>query len=187
MAVAGKTGTSHDGWFAGYTPHLVCVVWVGFDDNTQLGLSGAASALPIWQEFMQQAVALRPELGGDAFLKPDGITTVEIDPDTGLLATPDCPQHERIAMTPALAPIGSCFMHQPPLQAGATNDPTVKVAPAALTSNEAAIATNYPTPSAHEPVAAVPLTPTQIELNEQGKPRLTTDLSVSNYSRRPQR
>jgi len=46
--VAGKTGTSRDGWFAGYTPNLVCVVWVGFDDGKQLGLTGAASALPIW-------------------------------------------------------------------------------------------------------------------------------------------
>src|SRR5206468_3094790 len=103
-AVAGKTGTSRDGWFAGYTPNLVCVVWVGFDDNTQLGLTGAASALPIWQEFIQQAVALRPELGGSQFTRPNGITTVEIDTDTGLLATTDCPHRQRIAVTPALVP-----------------------------------------------------------------------------------
>ena len=44
---AGKTGTSRDGWFAGYTPNMVCVVWVGFDDNSELGLEGAKSALPI--------------------------------------------------------------------------------------------------------------------------------------------
>src|SRR5438132_14396879 len=48
--VAGKTGTSRDGWFAGFTPNLVCVVWVGFDDGSQLGLTGAASALPIWAD-----------------------------------------------------------------------------------------------------------------------------------------
>ncbi|HYY42285.1 MAG TPA: penicillin-binding transpeptidase domain-containing protein, partial [Pyrinomonadaceae bacterium] len=118
-AVAGKTGTSHDGWFAGYTPNLVCVVWVGFDDNKQLGLTGAASALPVWQEFVQQAVALRPELGGDAFIRPDGVTTVEIDTDTGLLASPYCPHHQRIAMTPALAPASTCFAHQPPLELSA--------------------------------------------------------------------
>ena len=46
--LAGKTGTSRDGWFAGYTPNLVCAVWVGFDDGSQLGLTGANSALPIW-------------------------------------------------------------------------------------------------------------------------------------------
>ena len=66
---AGKTGTSRDGWFAGYTPNMVCVVWVGFDDNSELGLEGSKSALPIWAAFMKQALALRPELGGDSFPK----------------------------------------------------------------------------------------------------------------------
>ena len=45
---AGKTGTSRDGWFAGYTSNLLCVVWVGFDDNRDLGLAGGAAAAPIW-------------------------------------------------------------------------------------------------------------------------------------------
>jgi len=54
---AGKTGTSRDGWFAGFTSDLLCVVWVGFDDNTELELEGAQSALPIWTEFMKKAVA----------------------------------------------------------------------------------------------------------------------------------
>ncbi|HKO60563.1 MAG TPA: PBP1A family penicillin-binding protein, partial [Pyrinomonadaceae bacterium] len=58
--VAGKTGTSRDGWFAGYTPNLVCVVWVGFDDGSQLGLTGANSALPIWTDFMSTALAEHP-------------------------------------------------------------------------------------------------------------------------------
>ena len=55
---AGKTGTSRDGWFAGYTSNLLCVVWVGFDDNRDLGLAGGAAAAPIWGEFMKRAVAL---------------------------------------------------------------------------------------------------------------------------------
>src|SRR5688572_9079860 len=63
--VAGKTGTSRDGWFAGYTPNLVCVVWVGFDDGSQLGLTGANSALPIWADFMSVALATHPEWQGD--------------------------------------------------------------------------------------------------------------------------
>ncbi|HSD46641.1 MAG TPA: PBP1A family penicillin-binding protein, partial [Pyrinomonadaceae bacterium] len=58
--LAGKTGTSRDGWFAGYTPNLVCAVWVGFDDGSQLGLTGANSALPIWSDFMQVALAEHP-------------------------------------------------------------------------------------------------------------------------------
>jgi penicillin-binding protein 1B len=83
--VAGKTGTSRDGWFAGYTPHLVCVVWVGFDDGSQLGLTGAASALPIWADFMSAALTNHPEWTGD-WQVPAGIQQADIDPSTGLLA-----------------------------------------------------------------------------------------------------
>jgi penicillin-binding protein 1B len=61
--VAAKTGTSRDGWFAGFTPQLLCVVWVGFDDNRELGLEGAHSALPIWVEFMKRALR-QPQYGG---------------------------------------------------------------------------------------------------------------------------
>ena len=63
-AIAGKTGTSRDGWFVGYSKNLVCAVWIGFDDNQQLGLTGAEAALPAWVDFMKSAVDLRPELGG---------------------------------------------------------------------------------------------------------------------------
>ncbi|MEW5976058.1 MAG: PBP1A family penicillin-binding protein [Acidobacteriota bacterium] len=91
VPAAGKTGTSHDGWFAGYTSGLLCVVWVGFDDNRELNLEGANSALPIWTEFMKQAVALYPWLASEPFLPPEeGITSVMIDEDTGLLASNDC-------------------------------------------------------------------------------------------------
>jgi penicillin-binding protein 1B len=80
--LAGKTGTSRDGWFAGYTPNLVCAVWVGFDDGSQLGLTGANSALPIWSDFMQFALNEHPEWGGDWDM-PAGVEAVEINPDTG--------------------------------------------------------------------------------------------------------
>lgn len=86
--VAGKTGTSRDGWFAGYTPNLVCVVWVGFDDGSQLGLTGANSALPIWTDFMQVALSEHPEWQGD-WQMPEGIQQAEIDPKTGELAAAD--------------------------------------------------------------------------------------------------
>jgi penicillin-binding protein 1B len=110
-AVAGKTGTSRDGWFVGYTPNLVCAVWIGFDDNQQLGLTGAEAALPVWTEFMKNAVDLRPELGGKSFAEPDGVTLVEIDPETEELATGKCPQHERVAIASAQAPTAECFRH----------------------------------------------------------------------------
>jgi penicillin-binding protein 1B len=86
--VAGKTGTSRDGWFAGFTPNLVCVVYVGFDDGSDLGMTGGDSALPIWTDFMSAALAAHPEWGGD-WQEPPDIDHVEIDPRTGLLPGPD--------------------------------------------------------------------------------------------------
>ena len=85
--LAGKTGTSRDGWFAGYTPNLVCAVWVGFDDGSQLGLTGANSALPIWSDFMSVALAEHPEWDGD-WEMPAGIEQVDVNPKTGAPTEP---------------------------------------------------------------------------------------------------
>ena len=93
---AGKTGTSHDGWFAGYTTDLICVVWVGYDSDRELNLQGADSALPIWTEFMKRAIQV-PEYSRTVHPNvPPGVVQVEIDPQTGLLASPRCgtPQTE---------------------------------------------------------------------------------------------
>ena len=109
--MAGKTGTSRDGWFVGYTPNLVCAVWIGFDDNKQLGLTGAEAALPAWIDFMKSAIDLRPELGGKSFAQPEGITVAEIDPETEELATGKCPMHERVAMLTTQVPPSECFRH----------------------------------------------------------------------------
>jgi penicillin-binding protein 1B len=89
VPAAGKTGTTRDGWFAGYVSNLICVVWVGYDDNTDLKLEGAKSALPIWTEFMKRAAkraVYRQPLGR----VPAGITMAKIDADTGLLVGPYC-------------------------------------------------------------------------------------------------
>lgn len=110
-AIAGKTGTSRDSWFVGYTPNLVCVVWIGFDDNSQLELTGAEAALPAWGEFISAAVRLRPELGGRTFECPEGIKFVEIDSTTGLLSTLTCPQRELIAVTDRTGPNLECYLH----------------------------------------------------------------------------
>lgn len=59
---AGKTGSSHDAWFAGYTPNLLAVVWVGFDDYHNLGMVGGDAAAPIWTDFIKRATAVRPDL-----------------------------------------------------------------------------------------------------------------------------
>ncbi len=83
-AFAGKTGTSRDGWFAGFTPEIVCVVYVGFDDNDDLGMKGADSAMPIWADFMREALNLHPEWNGD-WQMPATIKEAEIDTRNGSL------------------------------------------------------------------------------------------------------
>lgn len=83
-AIAGKTGTSRDGWFAGFTPEIVCVVYVGFDDNDDLGMKGSDSAMPIWADFMQGALKLHPEWNGD-WVMPAGLRKAEIDIRNGAL------------------------------------------------------------------------------------------------------
>jgi penicillin-binding protein 1B len=115
VAIAGKTGTSRDGWFVGYTPNLVCAVWIGYDDNKQLGLTGAEAALPAWIAFMKEALALRPSLGGATFARPAGIVTVRIDPETGFLAGPDCPASEMVQVASQFAPVAECYKHRPEL------------------------------------------------------------------------
>jgi penicillin-binding protein 1B len=90
-AVAGKTGTTNEGrdaWFVGYSRNLLALVWVGFDDGTPAGLSGAEGALPIWSEFMRQALDIYP---GGPFTEPTGITHAKIDLTNGRTATAYCP------------------------------------------------------------------------------------------------
>lgn len=108
---AGKTGTSHDGWFAGFTSDLLCIVWVGFDDNRELNIEGAHSALPIWTEFMKRAVLLRQYSNAKPFPAPDGVVTVTIDPQTGMLATPNCPQQKPEVFIAGTDPVTACSLH----------------------------------------------------------------------------
>jgi penicillin-binding protein 1B len=75
LPAAGKTGTSHDGWFAGFTSQLLCVVWVGFDDNRELNLEGAKSALPIWAELMKRAAKMPAYRDVKMFTPPKGVIT----------------------------------------------------------------------------------------------------------------
>ena len=108
---AGKTGTSHDGWFAGFTSNLICVVWVGFDDNRELGLAGGNSAAPIWAEFMKRAVALPDYAQVRDFVPPDGVSMVAIDPETLERATPLCPVTRAEAFLAGTEPGQYCERH----------------------------------------------------------------------------
>ncbi len=112
LDAAGKTGTTNDlrdAWFAGFTPELLTVVWVGLDDNQPVGLSGAQAALPIWTQFMMHALAGHPSIPFEA---PDGISFVDIDPETGKLAVPGCPRVFRESFLAGTEPVQSCDLHR---------------------------------------------------------------------------
>jgi len=87
LPAAGKTGTSHDGWFAGFTSNLLAVVWVGYDDDRELKLAGAASALPIWTEYMKRAAQISAYGKAEPFVAPPGIVTAPIDPQASVVAS----------------------------------------------------------------------------------------------------
>ena len=108
---AGKTGTSRDGWFAGYTSNLLAIVWVGFDDNRDLGLSGANAPAPIWAEFMRRAVALPAYRDVKPFVMPEGVTKVTIDPESLALATPECPITREEVYIHGTEPTEFCPLH----------------------------------------------------------------------------
>ncbi len=109
--VAGKTGTSRDGWFAGFSSDLLCVVWVGFDDNRDLGLAGSNSAGPIWAEFMKRALALPAYKDIHGFAPPAGITAVTIDPESLQLATASCPTTREEFFVVGTEPTEFCVLH----------------------------------------------------------------------------
>ena len=111
MPAAGKTGTSHDGWFAGYTSELLCVVWVGFDDNRELNLEGAHSAAPIWAEFMKRALEYREYRDTKPFRAPAGIVSITIDPESGMPAAPACPKTRSEVYIAGTEPVGVCPLH----------------------------------------------------------------------------
>ena len=87
---AGKTGTSHDAWFAGYTTNLLCIVWVGNDDYTDIKLQGAQAAGPIWGDFMKRAVALPQYSDTHEFNVPEGVQVVPVDKASNQPADSSC-------------------------------------------------------------------------------------------------
>ena len=111
---AGKTGTSHDVWFAGYTSNLICLIWVGNDDYTDIstGLShkvqGADTAAPIWADFMNRAIQLPQYSDMHAFTKPEGVSDLRIDKTTNLPADESCPNDYIVAFLDGTIPAGTC-------------------------------------------------------------------------------
>src|SRR3954467_15784861 len=105
---AGKTGTSHDAWFAGYTTNLLCVVWVGNDDYSDIKIEGAKAAAPIWTEFMVRAQKLQRYHEMEPFSPPPGVTLVRLDKVTNLPATSSCPDDYDAYFISTTVPPGTC-------------------------------------------------------------------------------
>ena len=105
---AGKTGTSHDAWFAAYSSNLICVVWVGNDDYSNINLTGAVLAAPVWAEFMNRAIKLPQYSDMKAFTPPSGITEYRIDKVSNLLADDSCPAAYTLAFLDGTQPQSTC-------------------------------------------------------------------------------
>jgi penicillin-binding protein 1B len=106
---AGKTGTEHDAWFAGYTTNLICIVWVGNDDYTDIKIQGADAAAPIWADFMKRAIQLPQYSDVKPFSAPEGVTTAHIDRPSSLLVDSTCPSNSfYVAFLDGTAPVNTC-------------------------------------------------------------------------------
>ena len=108
--VAGKTGTTdgyRDAWFVGYTSDVVIGVWVGFDDERPLRLTGSQAALPIWMDLARRVIP--PNV--PAFVMPFGVVTRNIDPKTGQLATFQCPEQVSEVFIEGTEPSVYCEVH----------------------------------------------------------------------------
>jgi penicillin-binding protein 1B len=111
---AGKTGTSHDAWFAGYSSNLLCIIWVGNDDYTDIShglthsLQGADTAAPIWAEFMNRAIKLPQYSDMKPFTAPEGVQSVRVDKATWLPADDSCPQDYYLAFLNGTVPGNTC-------------------------------------------------------------------------------
>lgn len=108
---AGKTGTTNeykDAWFVGFSPAFLTLVWVGYDEEEKVGLTGAAAALPLWADFSKGALSY---FGTEDFAPPPGTTLVEIDPESNLIATSRCPKKEKAAFASGTEPTSHCPLH----------------------------------------------------------------------------
>lgn len=111
---AGKTGTTNDGrdaWFIGFSPRLLVAVWVGFDDNRGLSLSGSAAAVPIFAEFARRLPAHYFE---EPFPEVPGVVTASVDPTTGMLVTEECPTSVNEQFLAGTEPTERCTVHGGP-------------------------------------------------------------------------
>jgi penicillin-binding protein 1B len=108
---AGKTGTTsnyHDAWFIGFSPRILTLVWVGFDDNHSVRLAGGDACVPIWTQHMNRIAGMVPDV---EWKRPDDVVERQIDPESGMLATPYCPQSKSEIFVQGTEPASVCPLH----------------------------------------------------------------------------
>ncbi|MCP5052536.1 MAG: hypothetical protein GY940_35535, partial [bacterium] len=112
--VAGKTGTTSnfkDTWFVGYTPDILALIWVGFDNGDSIHATGSGAAMPIWADLMR---AIPQHISGTWFKMPPGVVKQVICRDSGLLAVPDrCPEPVEEFFLTENQPAKACPIHRP--------------------------------------------------------------------------
>ncbi len=165
---AGKTGTSHDAWFAGYTNNLLCIVWVGNDDYTDVKLAGALAAAPIWAEFMKQAIQLPQYSDVQEFVPPDGVVDVTLDKATNLLADPTCPDDYTAGFLQGTQPMDTCSHPNPEADQRSLFQKIFGLGQTPAVNEGAPDQAVAPAPQNAEPATAGPQTPQQPEQKKKG-------------------
>ncbi len=138
---AGKTGTTsnyRDAWFIGYSPRILSLVWVGFDDGHSVRLAGGDACVPIWTAHMNRITGLVPDV---EWRRPDDVVDREIDPESGMLATPYCPQARSEVFVAGTEPTSVC-----PIHAG-TGEPSFLLRDNSILSDQAAQPGSAPAPA----------------------------------------
>lgn len=110
-AFAGKSGTTsnyRDAWFIGYSPRILSLVWIGFDDGHSVRLAGGDACVPLWTAHMNRIVGLVPDID---WKRPEDIVERRIDPESGMLATPWCPQTRSEVFVAGTEPTSVCPLH----------------------------------------------------------------------------
>ncbi len=108
---AGKTGTTsnyRDAWFIGYSPRILSLIWIGFDDGHSVRLAGGDACVPIWTAHMNRISGLVPDVD---WKRPDDVVDRAIDPESGMLATPYCPQTRTEIFVAGTEPTSLCPLH----------------------------------------------------------------------------
>ena len=184
LIAAGKTGTTNDkrdAWFIGFTPKTLTLTWVGFDDNTPIGLSGGEGAVPIWTKYMTAETAGQPNVD---FQVPSGIAFADVDETSGGLGTPLCPRRVVLqeAFKDGTQPTNLCPLHSPQAPPPPAMDQFGT--PIALDAT-GTVATETAAPAPMTSAAPPPMTPPPVP-TETREPRKSSEPPPATNTSEPQ-